>query len=166
MCVGNPMSLIDQGKEVPCPGPCVYKGPFKLFLACALSRGKELDPLQCISPVPGRLECWDFQFRGPQTHFQAFYPCFSSQGWTLLPRYTYLFPTGGRWIANYCGHKRHGWDMLGAVSTQGTSVCVLELMVGGKGEWTARLFARERGLGTSFSCAIKFCTKLQGIQKF
>ena len=39
--------------------------------------------------------------------------------------------------------------MLGAVSTQGTSVCVLELMVGGKGEWTARLFARERGFSTS-----------------
>ena len=60
MCVGNPMSLIDQGKEVPCPGPCVYKGPFKLFLACALSRGKELDPLQCIyipcSWAPGMLE--------------------------------------------------------------------------------------------------------------
>ena len=42
--------------------------------------------------------------------------------------------------------------MLGAVSTQGTSVCVLELMVGGKGEWTARLFARERVRNKLFLC--------------
>lgn len=64
---GNPMSLIDQGKEVPCPGPCVYTGSFKLFSAYALSTEEKLNPLQCISPAPGCLEHWDFQLGNANT---------------------------------------------------------------------------------------------------